>query len=228
MINKARILLKGKASKKVQGIYLFGLLIFCVIFFTISLIYYPNYSIFRESISSLGIPNENPNGHLYWQIGMSALGVMFIPHLIYFYRVLHPTAYKTSIISLIFSIAASLGLIGVGYFPEDTIYPHYSCAIVAFLGYFTSFCCNLYILTKKIKDHESWPKRWQVFLLYFQLIGIMFLFLGAFVLFGLNYYYRIYWIDPNLPLLEWAVFISDLLYIVGLFLIIPDHSEKMN
>ncbi|WP_371803479.1 DUF998 domain-containing protein [Candidatus Lokiarchaeum ossiferum] len=224
MIDKAKLLLKGKASKKSQGIYLFGLLFFCIIFFTISIIIYPNYSIFQESISSLGIPNENPDGYFYWSIGMMILGLLFIPHLLYFYRVLHPTAYKTSIISLILSIIASLGLVGVGFFPEDTIYPHYTCATIAFLGYFSSFCCNLYILNKKIKDQEPWPKKWQVFLLYFQLFGIMFLFISAFIIFGLFYFYGIYWIAPNLPFLEWAVFISNLLYIIGLFLIIPDPS----
>ncbi len=228
MFHSLKAIIRGRASKKTQGVYLLFLITFCVVFFTISIIYYPNYSIFRESVSSLGIPAENPQGHLYWSVGMMVLGLIFIPQLIYFYRALHPTAYKTSIISLCFSIFASIGLIGVGFFPEDTIYPHYTCAFIAFLGYFTSFCCNLYILNKKIKDKDTWPKRWQVFILYFQLIGIMILFLAAFVVFGLYHFYRIYWISLNLPFLEWAVFVSDLLYIIGLFLIIPIQATEMS
>ena len=45
-------------------------------------------------------------------------------------------------------------------------------------------------------------------------------FVGAFVLFGLYYFFGLYWINPQLPLWEWLTFIVELIYPIGTFYIL--------
>ncbi len=217
-------LITGKASKKGHGLFFYPVIIFCILFFSISLLLYSNYSMFKESVSSLGIRSENPRGYLVWNFGMIILGILLLPHFFYFYNSFHPIANITSKISVIISSISCVALIGVGIFPENTIYPHYTCAIIAIFGFFVSFCHNLYILIKKRNEHDNWPNLKWLIIIYFQLIIIMVLFIFALISFAIYHFYDVLLLNLNLPFLEWLVLISDLIYLIGIFCLIQEEK----
>lgn len=220
-------ILQGKSSKKNQGYLFFSSIFVAVILIVISAILFDNpYFMLRESVSSLGIKSENPNGYFFFRIAFILSGLLFIPYFIYIYRVLHPIAYHTSRSALIISIISCICIIGVGIFPEDNPIPHYTNAVIAFIGFTTVFSCYLYIFIKKINQKDNWPKIWQIVLLYIVFYGALLGFLFVFILFGLYYYNRIFFISFSLPLWEWILVMGIYSWIVGSFLIIPNKGEK--
>jgi len=182
----------------------------------------------RERVSSLGIKSENPNGYIFFRIAFILSGLLFIPYFIYIYRIFHPTAYHTSRAALIISIISCICIIGVGIFPEDNPIPHYTNAAIAFIGFTTVFSCYLYIFIKKLNKKDSWPKIWQIVILYVMFYGALLGFLFVLILFGLYFYYRIFIISFSLPLWEWILVIGIYSWIIGCFLIIPNNVEKNN
>ena len=153
---------------------------------------------------------------------------IFIPYFIYIYRILHTTAYHTSRSALIISIISCICVIGVGIFPEDNPIPHYSNAIIAFIGFTTVFSCYLYIFIKKLIDKDSWPKIWQIIILYIVFYGALFGFLFVFFLFYLYFYHGIIFINFSLPLWEWILVLGIVYWIIGSFLIIPKKIDKVD
>ncbi|MHA1512092.1 MAG: DUF998 domain-containing protein, partial [Promethearchaeota archaeon] len=142
-------ILQGKSSKKNQGYLFFSTIFIVVILIVISVIKFDNpYFMLRESVSSLGIKSENPNGYIFFRIALIISGLTFITYFIYIYRIFHPTAYHTSRSALVLSIISCICIIGVGIFPEDNPIPHYTNAIIAFIGFTTVFSCYLYIFIK--------------------------------------------------------------------------------
>jgi len=222
-------ILQGKSSKKNQGYLFFSSIFVTVILIVISAILfdYPSFML-RESVSSLGIKSENPNGYIFFRIAFILSGLLFIPYFIYIYRIFHPTAYHTSRAALIISIISCICIIGVGIFPEDNPVPHYTNATIAFIGFTTVFSCYLYIFIKRINQKDSWPKIWHIILLYVMFYGALLGFLFVLILFGLYYYYRIFIISFSLPLWEWILVIGIYSWIIGSFLIIPNNVEKNN
>jgi len=220
-------ILQGKSSKKNQGFLFFSTISITVILIIISAIKFNNpYFMLRESVSSLGIQSENPNGYIFFRIAFICSGLLFIPHFIYVYRIFHPTAYHTSRSAFVISIISCICIIGVGIFPEDNPIPHYTNAIIAFIGFTTVFSCYLYILIKKVIQKDSWPKIWQIVFLYIVFYGALIGFLFVFFLFGLYYYQGIILFNYSLPLWEWILVIGIFYWIIGSFLIIPSKEGK--
>ena len=218
-------ILQGKSSKKNQGYLFYSSIFVAIILIVISAILFDNpYFMLRESVSSLGIKSENPNGYLFFRIAFISSGLLLIPYFIYIYRIFHSTAYHTSRAALIISIISCICIIGVGIFPENNPIPHYTNAVIAFIGFTTVFSCYLYIFIKKIKQKDSWPKIWHIVLLYIVFYGALIGFLFVFILFGLFYYYRIFLISFSLPLWEWFLVIGIYYWIIGSFLIIPSQE----
>ena len=221
-------ILQGKSSKKNQGFLFFSTISIALILIVISAINFNNpYFMLRESVSSLGIQSENPNGYIFFRIAFIFSGLLFIPHFIYIYRIFHPIAYHTSRSALVISIISCICIIGVGIFPEDNPIPHYSNAIIAFIGFTTVFSCYLYILIKKIIQKDFWPKIWQIALLYIVFYGALIGFIFVFILFGLYYYQGIIFINFSLPLWEWILVMGIFYWIIGSFLIIPRKEGKI-
>ncbi|QEE15945.1 DUF998 domain-containing protein [Promethearchaeum syntrophicum] len=220
-------ILQGKSSKKNQGVLFFSTISIAVILIIISAIKFntPNFML-RESVSSLGIQSENPEGYFFFRIAFICSGLLFIPHFIYIYRILHPIAYHTSRSALVISIISCISIIGVGVFPENNPIPHYTNAIIAFIGFTTVFSCYLYILIKKIIQKDTWPKPWQILILYIVFYGALLGFLFVFFLFGLYFYQRIIFLNFSLPLWEWILVMGIFYWIIGSFLIIPNQEEK--
>ncbi|MHA1474972.1 MAG: hypothetical protein ACTSQ5_07270 [Promethearchaeota archaeon] len=219
-------ILQGKSSKKNQGYLFFSTIFIVVILIVISVIKFDNpYFMLRESVSSLGIKSENPNGYIFFRIALIISGLTFIPYFIYIYRIFHPTAYHTSRSALVLSIISCICIIGVGIFPEDNPIPHYTNAIIAFIGFTTVFSCYLYIFIKKVIQKDSWPKIWQIVLLYVTFYGALIGFLIVMFLFWLYYYHSIIFINFSLPLWEWILVMGIFSWIIGNFIIIPNKEE---
>ncbi len=219
-------ILQGRSSKKNQGYLFFSTILIVVIFIVISAIKFDNpYFMLRESVSSLGIKSENPNGYLFFRIAFILSGLTFIPYFIYIYRIFHPIAYHTSRSALVISIISCICVIGVGIFPEDNPIPHYTNAIIAFIGFTTVFSCYLYIYVKKVAQKDSWPKIWQIVILYVMFYGTLIGFLIVMFLFWLYYYHSIIFINFSLPLWEWILVIGIFSWIIGSFMIIPNKEE---
>jgi len=218
-------ILQGKSSKKNQGYLFFSSIFGVVILIVISAILfdYPSFML-RESVSSLGIKSENPDGYIFFRIAFILSGLLFIPYFIYIYRIFHSTAYHTSRAALIISIISCICIIGVGIFPEDNPIPHYSNAVIAFIGFTTVFSCYLYIFIKKINQKDSWPKVWHILLLYIVFYGSLLGFLFVVILFGLYYYNRIFIISFSLPLWEWILVMGIFYWIIVCYLIIPSQE----
>ncbi len=218
-------ILQGKSSKKNQGYLFFSTFSVVVILIIISAVKFNNpYFMLRESVSSLGIKSENPNGYILFRIALIFSGLLFIPYFIYTYRIFLPTAYHTSRSALVISIISCICVIGVGIFPEDNPIPHYTNAIIAFIGFTSVFSCYLYIFIKKVINKDSWPKIWQILLLYIVFYGTLIGFLFVFFLYGLFYYHRIIFINFSLPLWEWILVLGIVYWIIGSFLIIQNQD----
>jgi len=218
-------ILQGKSSKKNQGYLFFSTITIAVILIVISAVLYNDpYFMLRESVSSLGIKSENPNGYYLFRIAFILFGLFLIPYFIYIYRISLSTAYHTSRSALVISIISCICVIGVGIFPEDNPIPHYSNAIIAFIGFTTVFSCYLYIFIKKVINKDSWPKIWQILLLYVVFYGTLLGFLFVFFLFWLYYYHRIVFIKFSLPLWEWILVLGIFYWIIGSYLIIQNQD----
>ena len=214
-------LLRGQAQKRKHFWFLFATFVIIVLGTVIALLLYPNpYSMLTKSVSSLGNPFKNPEGYLYWNIAIFVTGIMLIPTLLYFYHALEPIAHITSKMFVIIGIVSSLGISGVGLFSEETII-HYVFATAAFFGLAFAFSCNVYTLSKQLKEKAPWPKLWQVILIYAQLFLVMAGFLTAFSIYGVYYFWDIYLFNFYLPFWEWLVLISNLVFVLALFMMIP-------
>ncbi len=216
-------ILQGRSSKKNQGYLFFSTFSVVVILIIISAIIYNDpHLMLRESVSSLGIKSENPNGFILFRIALIFSGLLFIPYFIYIYRIFRPTAYHTSRSALVISIISCICVIGVGFFPEDNPIPHYTNAIIAIIGFTTVFSCYLYIFIKKIINKDPWPKIWQIVGLYIVFYGTLIGFLFVFFLFWLYYYHRIILINFSLPLWEWILVLGIVYWIIGSYLIVQN------
>ena len=154
---------------------------------------------------------------------MIICGCCIIPVINFLYLELRKTAYITSKMFWIASLLASMGVVGIGIFPENKSTIHHSIAAFVFFGFMYAFCCNIYTVGKIWKNRLSLSRKiWSV-VIYFQLIVAMGGFLLAFSQYGLYYFWGLYWppINLYLPLWEWIVFGSYLIYIASIFYLIP-------
>ena len=216
-------ILRGRAQKKVHFWWLLATFGIIMLGTVIARLLYPNsYSMLTKSVSSLGNPLKNPQGYLYWNIAIVVTGLMLIPTVLYFYHALEPIAHITSKMFVYIGIFSSLGISGVGLYSEETII-HYVFATAAFFGLTFAFSCNVYTLSKQLKEKASWPKLWQTILLFAQLFLVMAGFLTAFSIYWVYYFWDIYLFIElfYLPLWEWLVLISNLVYVLALFVMIP-------
>ena len=129
-----------------------------------------------------------------------------------------------------FRISAQLscmGVIGVGIFPENKTIIHHSIAAITFFGFMFAFCCNIYTFSKLWKSELNIYRKIGVIWTYFILIFTMIGFLLAFLQFGIYYYWDKFWpsVNLHLPLWEWLIFGSDLIFIAGIFYVIPQQKR---
>lgn len=233
LLNESRRILTGKFSKKEHIIYLFSLFAFFVLCQIISQTFLPGFNIVENKISEQGNPVLNPIGHWFFNIGTFITGILTVPNFLYLYRrfSLFPGSQiykKTTKISLGFSVAGSIGFAFVGIFPEIYGWFHIIAADISFVGMCTgAFIIFFTILIKKSfrnRVKSKWHLLMGFILLYGQLI-LVWIFSGI-----LMFMEGIWWAFLDYanfllghPLLEWAQFISILIWMLGLPILLSDN-----
>jgi hypothetical membrane protein len=218
----------GKSSRKTYHFFLWFAIIGITLSYIVSfLLYDGTYSILTHSVSSLGNQIKNPEGSWVWRSGMIIGGISIFPIINYIYHSLNVTANITSKMYWVSAQLSCLGVIGVGIFPENKTIIHHSIAAVTFFGFMFAFCCNIYTFSKLWKSELNIYRKIGMVLIYLTLIFTMIGFLLAFLQFGLYFYWDQFWppFNLHLPLFEWLIFGSDLLYIAGIFFLIPPQKN---
>ena len=111
---------------------------------TTAIFTFPGYTFFDYSISALGSLIKNPNGWLLFSIAMWAQAFLVIPFFTHVWRVFKTYTPKLSILFLCAVVMTVMGLIMLGFFPEDpsTSRMHYYSAGFAFGGFFIAACLS--------------------------------------------------------------------------------------
>lgn len=223
-------LIFGLASKKIHGIYLFFIILILTLSCIIAQILYPDtYSMLDYHVSAQGGVYSNPQGHIYWNIGMIITGILLIPHMLYLHRSFSSTSPKISLISCIISIIACLSISLVGVFPGNFGLPHLIAGCTTFFGFIISFNLDgIILIERKLKFPNQWPQTWYYLLFYFFLNCS---FIGALSLPEISFNLDKLPFDPrwlSFPIWEWALFISVFIWMIGFFILMPEPLKNKN
>jgi Protein of unknown function (DUF998) len=111
--------LTGKFSKRfLTRVYMPIILLQLLIFYLLALSYYDSYDLVHMDISFLGAPGLNPNGWIYWAMGMAVTGVLTFPIIPYLYRLLIQLKKPIAIIGSFLLTCFAIGMIGLGAIPQ--------------------------------------------------------------------------------------------------------------
>jgi hypothetical membrane protein len=242
LLNESRRVLTGKFSKKEHIIYVFAIFVFFVLCLIISQALFPgDFNIINNKISEQGNPILNPTGHWFFNIGALITGLLIVPSFLYLYRRISilPGSQifrKFTKMSIGFSVIGSIGLAFVGIFPEIYGWFHIIAADVTFGG----LCGGAFIIFFMIVIKKSFRNRlkskWHLLigfiLLYGQLI-LVWIFSGVLMFIKGTWWAFFDYAHFLLghPLLEWAQFISIIIWMLGLPLLLSDNifePKKMN
>ena len=80
-----------------------------------------NYNIIDNSISQLGSTQDNPNGWIFFSIGMISWGFLLIPIFLYFHRRLNKICKHTARLGTFFALIGSIFIALIGVVPDDNI-----------------------------------------------------------------------------------------------------------
>jgi hypothetical protein len=228
MGNKLLTILKGRASKKVQGIYiLFIMLLLIILWGTAQLLFEGQYSIFVNTISNQGRTDLNPHGWYFFTAGTISVGLGLIPHFLYLYHNLKPHVKILLILAIISGIYASIGFVFVGIIPGNIYKPGHSFAAQsAFNGFYVSAALFLLVFLIRFGKKEPQPKLIQIILVY--LLFFLLLFLAAIVP-DLDQYPIFQGFDPRIfsgSLWQWIGFLNVFIWLFNLYFIVPNKWEK--
>jgi hypothetical protein len=112
----------GKFTKKELKWFAWSMLTITILLLVIARLYYPpslNYSIFKDTLSYLGDFYRNPNGWVFFSIAMITMGFTFFSLSLYIHNRIKQVSKTISSIALIFMMIGSIGIIAVGFFPDD-------------------------------------------------------------------------------------------------------------
>ncbi|MHA1522729.1 MAG: hypothetical protein ACTSRK_21405 [Promethearchaeota archaeon] len=98
------------------------------------------YSLLTHPISKLGSPRLNPNGHLWFRIGVCLTCIFKIITLIVELRVQEDRSPLLILLSVL-EIVANLGFAGIAIIPEEHYTGHFVLAAFAFYGYVSWLLC---------------------------------------------------------------------------------------
>ena len=218
------------SSKEIHGIYLIFVILILTLSCVIAQMLYPvPYSMLDYHVSAQGGINANTQGYKYWNIGMIITGILLIPHMLYLHRSYSSTSPKISIISFIISIIACLSISLIGIFPGDLGLPHLIVGCSTFIGFFIAFNLDGIILMKrKIQIPNQWPQTWYYLLFYFFLNCS---FIGALTIPEISFNFDKIPFDPrwlSFPIWEWDLFISVFIWMIGIFLLMPEPLKNKN
>lgn len=210
-----------------MGLYLITVFSFLGIMLLLSQLFYPGGYFFLDNyISDQGWVKNNPVGCWFFIIGASISGILLIPYVIYLYKHLMTTCKPLTHLFLISALIGCIGFSFVGLIPKDFPDPHDIAADLAFGGLGVSAFLSLFILLRKVQKRESWPKFYQVFVIYSTMILVVSL---ALIFQNTNLNPLTLDVDPRWttwPPWQWINFFNVIFWLISLYLIIPDDSIK--
>ncbi|MHA1149532.1 MAG: DUF998 domain-containing protein [Promethearchaeota archaeon] len=89
-----------------------------IFFMAMSWLYFPNYDLTENDISALGHPQENPEGWIFWSIGMIIAGTMNIIIVLHIKDKMIREYQTNGKVSVILFFLAGYGIIGLGIIPQ--------------------------------------------------------------------------------------------------------------
>jgi len=217
-------IVRGTAPKKH---HLNAMLLLSIIYFigiVISISFYPNqaYSPLSNYISDMGSIAYNPVAWWVFNLTEVFLGILMIPHFLYLYRRLLPTARLLTRLALISGIAGCIGFSWIGIIPEDFQLPHSVGAILAFAGFTTSALFTMLVFIRKIWLKSRWPSPRDFWILYGPLCVTLPL---VFIMPNLAPLVSSLPLDLRwftIPIWEWTFMVSLMYWIISVAIITPD------
>ncbi|MHA1729807.1 MAG: DUF998 domain-containing protein [Promethearchaeota archaeon] len=216
-------LLCGDFSKRNYKFYflsIFGILLICQF---ISIFLFPDgYTIVDNCISQLGSLKKNPIGHWFFNIGLIFTGIFSLPSFLYIHKrfSMFPSGLISQLLNHLSMGLSAIGLSGfafVGIFPEEFDIFHDVSAGLAFGGFFLAQFFIMFLILYKMNHARRFKgKNYKLFIflaVYGQLIAVWTIVISNSIIFGS---FRI--IIEN-PLLEWSIYISDLIWILSMLVL---------
>ena len=200
----------GKASKNLYLKYYFCALSVYVCGIIIGMALYPGgFSFMTVYVSYLGGSDENPIGKYPYNASVIIAGILLIPHFLFMYRRLTPAVKIISYMSCLCGIVGAIGFSSVGIFYQGFNYQmHGITTWIAYGGLGASAVFMLFAFIRKSVMTRTWPKWWQIVLIYVQ----------AFVTIGLSFFLNP-WFGDHLS--EWLYTFAFMFWLTEVVLIVP-------
>jgi hypothetical membrane protein len=228
-------IIKWLVGKDTKSIYVKTLSIALIIFF-VTLIYcayvYPIPFSFNDiQISYLG-ERFNSEGYLVFSVGFIVVGLLMVPHCLFFLQKLLPDLKLLSQICVFLLMVSSIGLSLVGIFPADGIYSmHIVAAMGAIGGIAFSAILLIPVMIKKYRSKTEENKAWN-----YKLILVIYAIMFAVIIFGviacaipiikelLAGTYIAHSYPPLWPITEWLIFFASVIFLFGAFFATPKNK----
>ncbi len=219
------IIYKGRAPKNTYLKYLLipvTLFLFAVI---VAIGFYPapGYTPLTNHVSDMGGIANNPSVWWFFDSSIITIGILMIPHFVYLYRRLMPTAKWLTRLAMFCGVVGCIGFSVLGMFPQDIETPHDWAANFAFGGLGAAAFFTMFVLLRKKWVRATWPS-WKAFLV---LYGPLFVTI-TFVIMMPNLD-PIAGMDPRWftwPPWQWTALLSVLYWIIIVAIIVPDLPKK--
>ena len=216
-------ILQGKAPSKVHRFYIIFLLsIFALICVIAQTMFPESYSILTNTISDQGCPLSNPDGYFLFNAGLILTGILMIPHFLYIFNVLKQIMPVFTLITIFFGIASSIGIILVGFFPQNIVPIHAIASKIAFSAFFLHANCTFIILLFTRQYLKSFRNRSKGLILYLIVFNLTFIFLLIACIFkenppeSQNIFQSIF----TFSMWEWIHFLVIIGWLVGAFILV--------
>jgi hypothetical protein len=212
-------IIRGMGTKKEHGIFtITGLMIFLGIIGLLTQLYDTPFTFRLVCISNLGNPNYNIMGWWLFTLDFIFGAIILLPHCLYVYRHFQTPNKIFGGIWLLLSLMGVFGLVMVGIFNETINPAHIIFALFSFGGIGLGLFVSLIIMGWKIYAHEPWPTKGQYFGFILVIIGFLAVILNELRKYGID-------VPSDLNFTEWVAFILLMVYLIGLYLVIPNENK---
>ncbi len=231
MNSQLSAIIRGRADKKTDGIYVVCTFLYYAIFLMISILLfeggswgegsYGAFSFEDTAISNLGNPNLNPHAWWIFSIGMIGTGILLIPQLRYLCIHIHADAPKSAKIMVFCLALTPIGMIGAGIINEQFLFVvHYIFGALVYAGLGLAAIYAFFFFILRMIRKKSWPTLRAFVILYGMVLAAC----------GFLFYQLAHLGQPGYPeidLSEWVMLVALIGWFVGVYLILPvNYVEK--
>jgi len=187
--------------------------------------FYPGgFSMLTVYISYLGGNEENPVGKYPYNASVFITGIVLIPDFIYLYKRLAPACKVISFLACACGIWGCAGFVSLSILNQGVGEPHIFSTNFTYAGFGASAALMLFALIRKACLKHSWPKWWQIAVIYAQLIGLV----GVALLFTETDVFSGMGIDPAFfanKFWEWMYTFAIIGWLVEVALVTPKWTK---